>query len=118
MKTASCINISDLSKLWEFISIGLSLAFKNVYNQKDAHDSTEQENSCSCPNDHSFIFLHRTKAPEQKATPEVMTVSVIQKTISVFGEYVGEVYGKADVAIHPRFEGWIEGIHFKEGTLV
>jgi len=58
------------------------------------------------------------KPQEQKATPEVMTVSVIQKTIPVYGEYVGEVYGKADVAIYPRFEGWIEGIHFKEGTLV
>lgn len=58
------------------------------------------------------------KPQEQKAAPEVMTVSVIQKTIPVYGEYVGEVYGKADVAIHPRFEGWIEGIHFKEGTLV
>jgi len=58
------------------------------------------------------------KPQEQKAAPEVMTVSVIQKTIPVYGEYVGEVYGKADVAIYPRFEGWIEGIHFKEGTLV
>lgn len=56
--------------------------------------------------------------PEAPIAPEVMTVSVIQKSVPVYGEYVGETYGKADVAIQPQIDGTIVGIHFAEGSFV
>ena len=71
----------------------------------------------------AFITLHLLSCEEQKqqkeqVAPEVMTVSVIQKTVPVYGEYVGETYGKADVAIQPQVDGTIVGIHFTEGSIV
>jgi membrane fusion protein (multidrug efflux system) len=47
-----------------------------------------------------------------------MTVSVIQKTVPVYGEYVGETFGKADVAINSQVDGTIVNIHFTEGNYV
>jgi membrane fusion protein (multidrug efflux system) len=57
---------------------------------------------------------------EQKATmvPEVNVVPAGQYDIPVLAEYVGQVFGEADVAIRPRVEGWITGLHFKEGDEV
>ncbi|MFM1793654.1 MAG: hypothetical protein RL642_39 [Bacteroidota bacterium] len=56
--------------------------------------------------------------PEAQVAPEVMTVSVIQKSVPVYGEYVGETYGKTDIAIQPQIDGTIVGIHFTEGSFV
>ncbi len=71
----------------------------------------------------AFITLHLLSCKEQtqqkeQVAPEVMTVSVIQKSVPVYGEYVGETYGKADVAIQPQVDGTIIGIHFTEGSFV
>ena len=54
----------------------------------------------------------------QAVTPEVHIVTVGQKTLPVFSEYVGETYGQEDIQIQSRVDGWITGIHFKEGDLV
>jgi membrane fusion protein (multidrug efflux system) len=71
----------------------------------------------------AFLLLGIISCKEQKevkeqVAPEVMTVSVIQKTVPVYGEYVGETYGKADVAINAQIDGTIVGIHFTEGNYV
>ncbi len=50
--------------------------------------------------------------------PEVNVVQVGQENISVYAEYVGQVYGESDVEIKPRVEGWIQSMHFKEGSFV
>ena len=66
-----------------------------------------------------FLFSCKEQnQPKEQVAPEVMTVSVIQKTVPVYGEYVGETYGKADVAIQPQVDGTITGIHFTEGSVV
>ena len=65
-----------------------------------------------------IISCKEQKQVEEQVAPEVMTVSVIQKTVPVFGEYVGETYGKADVAINAQIDGTIVGIHFTEGNYV
>ena len=66
-----------------------------------------------------FLFSCKEQnQPKEQVAPEVMTVSVIQKTVPVYGEYVGETYGKADVAIQPQVDGTIVGIHFTEGSIV
>lgn len=65
-----------------------------------------------------FISCKEQKQQEEQVAPEVMTVSVIQKTVPDYGQYVGETYGKADVAIQPQIDGTIVGIHFTEGSFV
>jgi membrane fusion protein (multidrug efflux system) len=64
------------------------------------------------------ISCKEKKQVQEQVAPEVMTVSVIQKTVPVYGEYVGETYGKADVAINAQVDGTIVGIHFTEGSYV
>ena len=66
-----------------------------------------------------FLFSCKEQnQPKEQVAPEVMTVSVIQKTVPVYGEYVGETYGKADVAIQPQIDASIVGIYFTEGSVV
>lgn len=65
-----------------------------------------------------LISCKEQKQQEEQVAPEVMTVSVIQKSVPVYGEYVGETYGKADVSIQPQIDGTIVGIHFTEGSFV
>lgn len=50
--------------------------------------------------------------------PEVSVVLAGQKTVPVYAEYVGQTYGQSDIEIQPRVEGWITGVHFKEGDAV
>lgn len=50
--------------------------------------------------------------------PEVNVVEATQKNIPVYAEYVGQTYGQSDIEIQPRVDGWITGIHFKEGDPV
>jgi membrane fusion protein (multidrug efflux system) len=51
-------------------------------------------------------------------SPEVSVVEATQRTVPVISEFVGQTYGQEDIQIIPRVEGWITGIHFKEGDPV
>ena len=51
-------------------------------------------------------------------SPEVNVVVAGKQNLPIFTEYVGQTLGLSDVNIEPRTEGWITGIHFKEGSLV
>lgn len=57
-------------------------------------------------------------APTAPPLVEVKTIVAVQKDLPFFSEYVGETYGQQDIQIQSRVEGWITGIHFKEGDLV
>ena len=50
--------------------------------------------------------------------PKVDVVEVIPRDIPIYREFVGETYGKKDIAIRARVEGYLEGIHFQEGLPV
>jgi len=50
--------------------------------------------------------------------PEVNVVEAAQRSIPRYTEYVGQTLGIQDVDIVPRVEGWITGMHFKEGSQV
>jgi len=65
-----------------------------------------------------FFACKNEQVVEQQQEPEVMTVSVISKTVPLYGDYVGETYGKADVSIQPQIDATIVGIHFTEGSVV
>ncbi len=67
----------------------------------------------------TLIFISCNKDKDKAAiVPEVNVIEVSQKTVPVYAEYVGETYGKSDVEIKPRVEGWVEKILFKEGATV
>jgi membrane fusion protein (multidrug efflux system) len=67
-----------------------------------------------------LFWISSCKEEEKKSEvlPEVYVVLAGKENIPVYSEYVGQVYGLTDVNIEPRIEGWITGIHFKEGSLV
>jgi membrane fusion protein, multidrug efflux system len=66
----------------------------------------------------SFFSCKEDENKNPSVSPEVNVVMAGKENIPIYNEYVGQVYGLSDVNIEPRIEGWITGIHFKEGSLV
>ncbi len=71
----------------------------------------------------SFLSFSLVSCKEdEKSTtivpPDVNVVIAGKQDLPIFTEYVGQTLGLSDVNIEPRIEGWITGIHFKEGSLV
>lgn len=50
--------------------------------------------------------------------PEVKIITSLQKDIPIKQEWVGQTFGAEDVEIRARVEGYIQRIHFAEGTQV
>ncbi|MGA9753204.1 MAG: efflux RND transporter periplasmic adaptor subunit [Acidobacteriota bacterium] len=50
--------------------------------------------------------------------PEVRVAPVIQRDAPLYAEFVGQINGATDIQIRARVDGFLEGIHFKEGSLV
>jgi len=61
---------------------------------------------------------------KEKAPPppppkvEVPVMAPIQRDVPIYVEVVGQTKGASDVEVRARAEGWIEGLHFREGTEV
>ena len=55
-----------------------------------------------------------TGASAQKVT----VYQTVASDVPIFQEFVGQVYGFKDIAIAARVEGYLEGIHFEEGSQV
>jgi len=67
-----------------------------------------------------IIFLFSCAEKEKKAPPppNIPVVEVIQKDVPIYNEFVGQVYGQSDIPIRARVSGFLEGLHFEEGTRV
>jgi len=50
--------------------------------------------------------------------PEVNVVTAVRQTVPVYAEYVGQTYGQSDIEIRSRVDGWVQSLHFKEGSPV
>ncbi len=49
---------------------------------------------------------------------EVKVTKVAAKDVPITREWVGQTLGAVDIEIRARVEGWLQGIHFKEGSEV
>ncbi|HQQ98458.1 MAG TPA: efflux RND transporter periplasmic adaptor subunit [Cyclobacteriaceae bacterium] len=56
--------------------------------------------------------------PAQAPLLEVPVVEVQQRAVPIYQEFAGQTYGQSDIAIRARVNGWITGVHFKEGSEV
>jgi len=68
------------------------------------------------------IFLlacnEEKKAPAPPPPPEITVIETKAEDVPLFLEFVGQTYGLKDITIRARVEGFLEGIHFKEGSWV
>ena len=58
---------------------------------------------------------------EEQVQPPPLDVVVFQtkaQGVPIYQEFVGQVYGFKDIAIRARVEGFLEGIHFEEGSRI
>jgi membrane fusion protein (multidrug efflux system) len=50
--------------------------------------------------------------------PEVYVMPVVQQDVPTYLELVGQTRGYQDVDVRARVEGFLERVHFQEGSLV
>lgn len=67
-----------------------------------------------------FLSLIITSCKDQEINvlpPQNMSVyEITPKTVPVYEVFVGQVFGEKDIPIRARVEGYLEEIHFKEGS--
>jgi membrane fusion protein (multidrug efflux system) len=66
----------------------------------------------------AVMFSCAEKKQQTLPPPEIPVVEVIQKDVPIYNEFVGQVYGLSDIPIRARVSGFLDGIHFEEGTRV
>ncbi|GAB2475956.1 MAG: efflux RND transporter periplasmic adaptor subunit [Cytophagales bacterium] len=60
----------------------------------------------------------KTTEPISQAPPEVKVTPVVSQEVKLEKDFVAQIYGKMDIPIRARTEGFLEGIHFQEGRMV
>jgi membrane fusion protein (multidrug efflux system) len=64
------------------------------------------------------MACNKDKEAKQAPPPSINVVEVIQQDVPIYNYFVGQVYGQEDISINARVEGYLTGIHFKEGRRV
>jgi membrane fusion protein (multidrug efflux system) len=68
-----------------------------------------------------FLFACSEDQQSTKVAPPPPEISVIEtkaEDVPLFLEFVGQTFGLKDITIRARVEGFLEGIHFQEGSVV
>ncbi|MBP6977510.1 MAG: efflux RND transporter periplasmic adaptor subunit [Lentimicrobiaceae bacterium] len=60
----------------------------------------------------------RKEALKTQPPTKVQAVNVLQTTVPIKTDFVGQTYGYKDIPIRARVDGFLTGIHFQEGTFV
>jgi membrane fusion protein (multidrug efflux system) len=63
-----------------------------------------------------FACSEEQKAPAPPPPPEISVVETKAEDVPLYMEFVGQTSGLKDIAIRARVEGFLEGIHFQEGS--
>lgn len=66
----------------------------------------------------SIVTACSDKTPKAPPTFEIPVVKVIQKDVPIYQDFVGQVYGQNDIPIRARVSGFLDAIHFDQGTYV
>lgn len=66
----------------------------------------------------SLLIFSCEKKTDTVIIQNLKAIEVAQETIPLYKDFVGQVYGKADIPIRARVDGFIEKIHFNEGLRV
>lgn len=65
------------------------------------------------------LFVSCTeKQPPQPPAPKIPVFQTISQKVPIYREYVGQIFGYKDIAIRARVEGYLEEIHFEEGSQI
>lgn len=51
-------------------------------------------------------------------TPEIPVVKAFKEDVPVYQDFVGQIYGQFDIPIRARVSGFLDAIHFEEGTFI
>ncbi|MBW1750747.1 MAG: efflux RND transporter periplasmic adaptor subunit, partial [Deltaproteobacteria bacterium] len=65
-----------------------------------------------------FACSNEKKEQAPPPPPEVSFVETKAQDVPLFLEFVGQTAGLKDIAIRARVEGFLEGVHFQEGSTV
>ena len=65
-----------------------------------------------------LIFISCGDDKPQVTPPDIPVYKVVPREVPIYQEFVGQTLGFKDIAIRARVEGYLEEIHFKEGSYV
>jgi len=65
-----------------------------------------------------LLYSCGSEGPSSVAPPDIPVYQTRGQDIPLYQEFVGQVFGFKDIAIRARVEGYLEGIHFKEGSRI
>jgi membrane fusion protein (multidrug efflux system) len=68
-----------------------------------------------------LLFFACSKKEDQQKQPQPPDITVVVTTaqeVPIYQEFVGQTHGLKDIAIRARIEGFLEGIHFEEGSRI
>lgn len=69
----------------------------------------------------ALTFLTAACSEEEQqaeSLPEVQVTKALKMNVPITGEWIGQTLGAVDIEIRARVEGWLQGIHFREGSEV
>ncbi len=65
-----------------------------------------------------LVACEKKDAPKEAPLPKVTVIVTEAQEVPIHQEFVGQVFGLKDIDIAARVEGFLEGIHFQEGSEV